>query len=159
MSKYNHIKLLILDVDGTMTDGGIYIMEDGKQFKKFNSRDGMGIKLLQKAGIETGLISNGKTSSMIAVRAEMLGINKCYVGELPKMEVLNAWLDEEGIDFSQVCMVGDDINDLPIMEKAGLSACPADAVRLVKEKVDIVLKLKGGEGCIRELVDDYLLAR
>lgn len=158
MSKYNHIKLLILDVDGTMTDGGIYIMENGKQFKKFNSRDGMGIKLLQKAGIETGLISNGKTSSMIAVRAEMLGINKCYVGELPKMEVLKAWMDEEGIDFSQVCMVGDDINDLPVMEKAGLSACPADAVRLVKEKVDIVLKLKGGEGCIRELVDDHLLA-
>ena len=159
MSKYNHIKLLILDVDGTMTDGGIYIMEDGKQYKKFNSRDGMGIKMLQKAGIETALISNGKTSSMISIRAQMLGIDKCYVGELPKMEVLKAWLDEEGINFSQVCMVGDDINDLPIIEKAGLSACPADAVRLVKEKVDIVLKLKGGEGCIRELVDDYLLAR
>lgn len=158
MSKYKHIKLLILDVDGTMTDGGIYIMEDGKQFKKYNSRDGMGIKLLQKSGIEVGLISNGKTSSMIAKRAEMLGITKCYVGELPKMEVLKAWLDEEGLDFSQVCMVGDDVNDLPVMEKAGLSACPADAVRLVKEKVDIVLQLKGGEGCIRELADDYLLA-
>ncbi len=158
MPGYAQIKLLILDVDGTMTDGGIYIMEDGKQFKKFNSRDGMGIKLLQKAGIEVGLISNGKTSSMIATRAEMLGIRKCYVGELPKMEVLKAWLDEEGLDFAQVCMVGDDINDLPVMEKAGLSACPADAVRIVKEKVDIVLQLKGGEGCIRELADDYLLA-
>ena len=158
MSKYNQIKLVILDVDGTMTDGGIYIMEDGRQFKKFNSRDGMGIKLLQKAGIEVGLISNGKTSSMIATRAEMLGITKCYVGELPKMEVLKAWLDEEGLDFSHVCMVGDDINDLPVMEKAGLSVCPADAVRLVKETVDIVLQLKGGEGCIRELADDYLLA-
>lgn len=157
MPPYNHIKLLILDVDGTMTDGGIYITEDGKQFKKFNSRDGMGIKLLQKAGIEVGLISNGKTSAMVVTRAEMLGISKCYVGELPKAEVLQAWMDEKGIGYGQVCMVGDDINDLPIMEKAGLSACPADAVRLVREKADIVLTLRGGEGCIRELADDHLL--
>lgn len=153
----HNIKLLILDVDGTMTDGGIYIMENGQQFKKFNSRDGMGIKLLQKAGIEVGIISNGKTASMVKTRADMLGMSRCYVGELPKMEVLNSWMAELGIDLSQVGMVGDDINDLPVMEKAGLSACPADAVKAVKEKVDIVLQLKGGEGCVRELIDNHLL--
>lgn len=152
-----NIKLLILDVDGTLTDGGLYIMEDGSEFKKFNSRDGMGIKLLQKAGIEVGIISNGKKASMVKARADMLGMARCYVGELPKLEVLNAWMTELGIGFEQVGMVGDDINDLPVMEKAGLSACPADAVKAVKSKVDIVLQLKGGEGCVRELVDDYLL--
>jgi 3-deoxy-D-manno-octulosonate 8-phosphate phosphatase (KDO 8-P phosphatase) len=155
--KYN-IKLLILDVDGTLTDGGIYIMEDGSQFKKFNSRDGMGIRLLQKAGIEVGIISNGKTTSMVQARADMLGITRVYVGEAKKMDVLDAWMEEMGIGLGEVGMVGDDINDLPVMEKAGLSACPADAVKAVKEKADIVLQLKGGEGCVRELIDNYLLA-
>jgi 3-deoxy-D-manno-octulosonate 8-phosphate phosphatase (KDO 8-P phosphatase) len=153
---YN-IKLLILDVDGTLTDGGIYIMEDGSQFKKFNSRDGMGIRLLIKAGIEVGIISNGKTGSMVQARADMLGMTRCYVGEQPKMEVLDGWLKEMNIGYEQVGMVGDDINDLPVMEKAGLSACPADAVRAVKDRADIVLQLKGGEGCVRELIDNYLL--
>jgi 3-deoxy-D-manno-octulosonate 8-phosphate phosphatase (KDO 8-P phosphatase) len=155
--KYN-IKLLILDVDGTLTDGGIYIMEDGSQFKKFNSRDGMGIRLLQKAGIEVGIISNGKTTSMVQARADMLGMTRVYVGEAKKMDVLDAWMEEMGISLGQVGMVGDDINDLPVMEKAGLSACPADAVKAVKEKADIVLQLKGGEGCVRELIDNYLLS-
>tara|TARA_R110002012_G_scaffold94666_1_gene229032 strand:+ start:22445 stop:22924 length:480 start_codon:yes stop_codon:yes gene_type:complete len=155
---YKNIKLLILDVDGTLTDGGIYIMEDGSQFKKFNSRDGMGIRLLQKAGIEVGIISNGKTTSMVQARADMLGMTRVYVGEAKKMDVLEAWMTEMGIGLDQVGMVGDDINDLPVMEKAGLSACPADAVRAVKEKADIVLQLKGGEGCVRELIDNYLLA-
>jgi len=155
--KYN-IRLLILDVDGTLTDGGIYIMEDGSQFKKFNSRDGMGIRLLQKAGIEVGIISNGKTTSMVQARADMLGMTRVYVGEAKKMDVLEAWMTEMGIGLDQVGMVGDDINDLPVMEKAGLSACPADAVKAVKEKADIVLQLKGGEGCVRELIDNYLLA-
>ncbi|MEQ9098688.1 MAG: HAD-IIIA family hydrolase [Imperialibacter sp.] len=155
--KYN-IKLLILDVDGTLTDGGIYIMEDGSQFKKFNSRDGMGIRLLQKAGIEVGIISNGKTTSMVKARADMLGMTRVYVGEAKKMDVLEAWMKEMDIGLDQVGMVGDDINDLPVMEKAGLSACPADAVKAVKEKADIVLQFKGGEGCVRELIDNYLLA-
>jgi 3-deoxy-D-manno-octulosonate 8-phosphate phosphatase (KDO 8-P phosphatase) len=155
--KYN-IKLLILDVDGTLTDGGIYIMEDGSQFKKFNSRDGMGIRLLQKAGIEVGIISNGKTTSMVQARADMLGMTRVYVGEAKKMDVLDAWMEEMGISLDQVGMVGDDINDLPVMEKVGLSACPADAVKAVREKADIVLQLKGGEGCVRELIDNYLLA-
>ncbi|WOK06811.1 HAD-IIIA family hydrolase [Imperialibacter roseus] len=158
MKDYKNIKLLILDVDGTLTDGGIYIMEDGSQFKKFNSRDGMGIRLLQKAGIEVGIISNGKTTSMVQARADMLGMTRVYVGEAKKMDVLEAWMTEMGIGLDQVGMVGDDINDLPVMEKAGLSACPADAVRAVKEKADIVLQLKGGEGCVRELIDNYLLA-
>jgi 3-deoxy-D-manno-octulosonate 8-phosphate phosphatase (KDO 8-P phosphatase) len=155
--KYN-IKLLILDVDGTLTDGGIYIMEDGSQFKKFNSRDGMGIRLLQKAGIEVGIISNGKTTSMVQARADMLGMTRVYVGEAKKMDVLDAWMEEMGISLDQVGMVGDDINDLPVMEKVGLSACPADAVKAVREKADIVLQLKGGEGCVRELIDNYLLS-
>jgi 3-deoxy-D-manno-octulosonate 8-phosphate phosphatase (KDO 8-P phosphatase) len=155
---YKNIKLLILDVDGTLTDGGIYIMEDGSQFKKFNSRDGMGIRLLQKAGIEVGIISNGKTTSMVQARADMLGMTRVYVGEAKKMDVLDAWMEEMGISLGQVGMVGDDINDLPVMEKAGLSACPADAVKAVKEKADIVLQLKGGEGCVRELIDNYLLS-
>jgi 3-deoxy-D-manno-octulosonate 8-phosphate phosphatase (KDO 8-P phosphatase) len=155
---YKNIKLLILDVDGTLTDGGIYIMEDGSQFKKFNSRDGMGIRLLQKAGIEVGIISNGKTTSMVQARADMLGMTRVYVGEAKKMDVLDAWMEEMGISLDQVGMVGDDINDLPVMEKVGLSACPADAVKAVREKADIVLQLKGGEGCVRELIDNYLLA-
>ena len=158
IEKLTPIKLLILDVDGVMTDGGMYFTENDDHFKKFNTKDGMGILELTKNKIvEVGIISSAFKGNAVRNRAEMLGIKRCYVGRDPKMDVLQSWLDELGISMEEVAIIGDDVNDLPIMMKAGFSACPSDAVQVVKQHVNLILSTKGGQGCIREFIDNYLL--
>ncbi|MDW3195729.1 MAG: HAD-IIIA family hydrolase [Cytophagales bacterium] len=151
------IKLLILDVDGTLTDGGVYISEKGEQSKKFNVKDGMGIVVLNKMGIEVGIISHSSVSEMISNRANTLKLNYVYVGQKPKLEVLQDWLQELKITLEEVAYMGDDINDLDVIEVCGFTACPSDAMAIVKEKVDHVMTMKGGEGAVREFIDHYLL--
>ena len=157
MSDLKNIKLLALDVDGTMTDAGMYIMEDGTQFKKFHARDGIGIKLAMKAGIEVGIISHSPVTSVVETRADILGIKLCYVGREPKENILQQWMDQLGCNATEVAFMGDDVNDLEVMKVAGLTACPADAVDAIKKVSDILLSKKGGKGCVREFIDEYLL--
>lgn len=157
MEKARKIKMLILDVDGTMTDAGVYIMEDGQQFKKFNARDGIGIRMAMKAGIDVGIISHSMVSEMISARANMLGMKHYYIGQRPKLEVLEEWQKELGLRDDEVAFIGDDINDLDIMYKVGFKACPADAVDKVKEIADVVLAKNGGDGAVREFIDRFLL--
>jgi phosphoserine phosphatase len=95
--KLDKIKFLVLDVDGVMTDGGMYMSENGDQLKKYNAKDGMGIIHLTKSGFQVGIISSGFTDSMVQKRAELLGIQKCYVGREPKIEILTSWCTEQGI--------------------------------------------------------------
>ncbi|GJM60065.1 HAD-IIIA family hydrolase [Persicobacter diffluens] len=154
--EYN-IKMVVTDVDGTLTDGGMYYTETGDEFKKFNAKDGMGMNILRKAGIEVGIISHGKAPHMVLNRAERLGLKYVYVGSEPKMQVLEKWLQELGISKSEVCYIGDDINDEAIMESVGLSACPSDAVKVIRETADIVLTRGGGNCAFRELVDEHLI--
>lgn len=157
--KLQQIKLLVLDVDGVMTDGGMYFTENGDEIKKFNTKDGMAILHLTKSGFNVAIFSSGFKGNTVKKRAEMLGIQHCYVGRENKKEKLEAYLTEVGFDYSNVAMIGDDINDLAIMKEAGFSACPSDAVHVVKENVDVILSLKGGQGCIREFIDNYLLEK
>jgi len=155
-AKLAKIKLLILDVDGVMTDGGMYFMESGDHIKKFNTKDGMGIMHLVKRGFQVGIISAGFRGEAIQARAEMLGIQRCYVGREPKIGILQKWCEESGISMDEVAMIGDDINDLEIMRSIGFKTCPADAVEVVKKEVDLILSKRGGEGCVREFIDNYL---
>lgn len=155
--KADKIRLLVMDVDGVMTDGGMYITESGDHIKKYNTKDGMAIQYLRKNGIEPAIISSGFKSEMVKTRAAMLGIDKCYVGRDPKIDVLKQFCEELGIDLENVALVGDDINDLEMINSIGFSACPSDAVNAVKSRVDIILSKKGGEGCVREFIDAYLL--
>lgn len=157
MSKESKIKFLILDVDGTMTDGGVYIMEDGKQFKKFNAKDGMGIKLAMKEGIEVGIISHSHIKTMVQSRADMLGLKYVYIGEESKLEILRQWIYKRNVTKDQVAYIGDDVNDLEIMQEVGIAACPSDAVDKIKKISDVILSKKGGRGCVREFIDQYLL--
>src|SRR5690554_7516159 len=106
--KTKNIKLLILDVDGVMTDGGMYFAESGDQFKKYNTKDGMGIMALHQLGIKTGIISSGFKQGMVRARAEMLKIEHVYVGREPKINILRDWCKELAIDFSNVGIIGDD---------------------------------------------------
>lgn len=157
MAKYSNIRLLVLDVDGTMTDAGVYIMEDGKQFKKFNARDGIGIKLARKAGIEVGIISHSLVTAMVEARANMLGLKYFYIGQEEKIKILEQWLEELGITLEDVAFIGDDVNDFQIMSKVGVSACPSDALEKIKQIATVQLEKKGGDGCVREFIDNYLL--
>ncbi|MFT5640947.1 MAG: 3-deoxy-D-manno-octulosonate 8-phosphate phosphatase (KDO 8-P phosphatase) [Cyclobacteriaceae bacterium] len=151
------IKFLVLDVDGTMTDGGIYVLEDGSQFKKFNAKDGMGIKLAIKSGIEVGIISHSHTTEMVNSRANMLGMKYIYVGQESKLKILENWLEEMEISLSEVAFIGDDVNDLSIMQVVGHTACPSDSVKEIKAIAKVILKSKGGEGAVREFIDEHLL--
>lgn len=150
------IKLVILDIDGTMTDGGMYFSENGDQIKKYNTKDGLAIIDLVRKGLPFGIISHGRKENMIRSRAELLEIDRIYVGTDPKFDILNFWCNELGISLENVAYIGDDINDLDVMTRVGLSACPNDAVDAVKKEVDIILTKGGGRGCIREFIDDWL---
>lgn len=153
-----NIKLLVLDVDGTMTDGGMYITESGEHFKKFNAKDGMGIKIAMDSGIEVGIISHSGVTRMVTERANMLGMKYIYVGREPKLDILNGWMEELSITYEQVAFIGDDVNDLEIIQNVGLTACPVDAVAKIIESVDVVLSKKGGDGAVREFIDLCLLS-
>lgn len=156
-NKARGIKMLVLDVDGTLTDSGVYIDSNGIQSKRFNIKDGMGINLLQHAGIKVGLISNSRMQTIIEERARMLDIKHIYSGNESKLDVLKIWMQELTLEINEIAYIGDDVNDLEIMSLAGLSACPADAHYKVIRDVDIVLQRKGGEGCVREFIDRFLL--
>ncbi len=155
--KLAKIKLLVIDVDGVMTDGGMYFTEGGDQFKKFNTKDGMSIIHLTKNNFQVAIISSGFKGEAVTKRAEMLGIQHCSVSRLPKIETLANICKELAIDFENVAMIGDDINDLEVMKSVGVSACPRDAMQIVKSNSLIQLNRKGGEACVREFIDEYLL--
>ena len=147
------IKMLIFDVDGVMTDAGMYYSESGEESKRFNSRDGLAIRNLNKLGWKTGIISHGININLIKRRADLLGISHVYAGNRPKSDVLAEWCNELNLSFSQIAFIGDDINDLPIIRVVGFSACPADALNAVKKEVNMVLSSRGGDGAIREWID------
>ncbi len=157
-SRIEKIKLLILDVDGVMTDGGMYYTESGDQVKKYNSKDGMAIIKAQEQGLQCGIISSAFTDKMVRNRAETLKIKHVYVGRDQKITILKQWCEELGISLHEVAMIGDDVNDLSIMHEVGLRACPKDAVQEVKKEVDIVLTKNGGTGVVREFIDNFLLS-
>lgn len=156
-TKLGRIKLLILDVDGVMTDGGMYFAESGEQMKKFNTKDGMAIIHLTRSDFQVAILSSGFKGEAVKNRAEMLGIQHCHVTREPKLDVLRRICSELNIELNQVAIIGDDINDLEVMRNVGVSFAPRNAVSVVKKQVDIVLEKRGGEGCVRELIDHYLL--
>lgn len=148
----NKIQLVVLDVDGTLTDGGVYIDSNGVETKKFNIKDGAGIVLAEKAGIEF-MILTGRKSYCVEKRAEELKIKYVFQGIMDKLSYLKAFLLENNISPDEVAYMGDDVNDLECMSYVGFTACPADAVKKVKETVDFVSQFNGGYGAVRELCD------
>jgi YrbI family 3-deoxy-D-manno-octulosonate 8-phosphate phosphatase len=116
----------------------------------------MGILHSSKKGIEIGIISSGFSDQIVKKRAEMLGIKNCYVGRDSKIDILDQWIQEKNLSYDEVAMIGDDINDLSIMNKIGFSACPSDSVNEVKAICDVILQKKGGTGCVREFIDEYI---
>lgn len=149
------IRLLLLDVDGVMTDGRIVYDEFGNELKAFDVKDGHGLKLLQRAGIQVGIIT-GRQSLVVARRAEELGISLVYQGARDKLLPFAEILDKLGLRPEQVAYVGDDLVDLPILRRVGFAATVADAVPDIKSHVHLVTRCCGGRGAVREICDHLL---
>jgi len=156
--KLKNIRLLLLDVDGVMTDGGIIYDATGLETKRFNVKDGHGIKMLQRHGVEVGIIT-GRTSVVVDNRAKELGISLVYQGALKK---LDSYLDiklRTGLEDQQIAYMGDDVIDVPVLRRVGFSAAPLDGLVEVRSIVDYVATCAGGCGAVRELCDHILKAR
>ena len=154
-NQLRRIKLLVLDVDGVLTDGGLWFDANGQLIKRFDVRDGLGIRLLQQAGIEIAFLSGGHGGAT-EVRARQLGIQQCLVGIKDKPETLLRLQQKLGIDMAETAFVGDDLNDLAVRPIVGLLIAPADACAPVRQGAHAVLRNKGGHGAIRELAERIL---
>jgi len=157
VSDFATIKLLLLDVDGVMTDGRITYDNNGGELKSFDVKDGHGLKLLQRAGIEVGIIT-GRQSAVVARRAAELGIELVYQGVKDKLVPFHEILEKLRIAPEEVAYVGDDVVDLPVMRRVGFAVTVADAVEDVKPFADLVTTRDGGRGAVRE-VCDFLLKK
>lgn len=149
------IKLIALDVDGCLTDGSIVYTDDGLLIKRFNVKDGLGIRSWRELGGKTAIIT-GKTSEVVKIRAEELKIDYLYQGIGDKGSVLREIADKENLKLSEIAVIGDDMNDLKMIAIAGRSFTPNDGSDYVKSRVDTVLTQKGGDGAVRELIEMLL---
>ena len=146
------VKLLLFDVDGVLTDGKILMHPDGTESKQFDIKDGTGIVWAQRAGLKVGVLS-ARSSAATAQRAAQLGITIVHQGVPSKIRAYDAILRQHGLTDADVAYMGDDVLDLPVITRAGLSASPSDAVDEVRTRVDYVSRASGGAGAARELVE------
>lgn len=151
-SKIKKIKILLTDIDGVLTDGGMFYTEDGMVMKKFFVRDGMGTTLLHKAGLQTGVVSTD-VSPIAKTRAERLKMDFVYTGIWEKEKALEEICAQTKLLPENVAFIGDDVNDLSILQKVGFAACPKDASDEVKKFAHYICKKKGGKGAYREIAD------
>jgi 3-deoxy-D-manno-octulosonate 8-phosphate phosphatase (KDO 8-P phosphatase) len=158
VAKAIKIKMILLDVDGVMTNGQILLTPQGEELKFFSIHDGYGMVSAIKAGIRLGIIS-GRSSQAIKLRCDELKITDLYMGTMEKLPILNEILEKYSLHPDEVSYVGDDVPDLPVLRKVGFSVAPQNAHDDVKKEVDLVLKKNGGDGAVREIIDFILSAR
>lgn len=152
------LKLMAFDIDGVMTDGSLYFTEDGREFKAFNTLDGHGLKMLQKAGVELAIIT-GRTSGAVSARAANLGIRHLYQGVDNKLQCLGQLLAKLQLPWQAAGYMGDDVVDLPVMQACGFSAAPASSHAAVKARAAFVSEAGGGRGAVREVCELILAAQ
>lgn len=155
---FKNIKLLLSDVDGVLTDGGLYYSAEGMVLKKFNVKDGMGVVRLKENGVLTGILSSDD-SQIIKTRAEKLKMEVIVTGSKNKLDSLNQICEEFNLTPAEVAFIGDDVIDIEILKNVGFSSCPADALEEVKQIVNYICKKKGGEGCFREVAEMIIMGK
>jgi 3-deoxy-D-manno-octulosonate 8-phosphate phosphatase (KDO 8-P phosphatase) len=156
--KFDQVKLLALDVDGVLTDGGLYYTEEGQELKKFNVKDGLGLQRLLKQGVEVAIISANSSQATLH-RAQKLGISHVFIGCKDKLPVLQKLCDTLQILLGEVAYVGDDLTDLPILKTVGFPMAVADAMAENRDCAVYVTEKKGGEAAVREICDLILSNR
>lgn len=152
MQRAAAIKLVLFDVDGVLTDGSLFIGDDGQEYKAFNSKDGLGIRMLQDSGVEVGIIT-GRTSDVVRHRMKNLGVTHLYQGQKHKLPAYEKLLAELGLEPEQTAYVGDDVVDLPVLRRAGLAVVVADAHPLAKRHAHWETQFPGGRGAAREVCE------
>jgi 3-deoxy-D-manno-octulosonate 8-phosphate phosphatase (KDO 8-P phosphatase) len=152
------VKLLLMDCDGVLTDGRITLLENGDEEKSFHTRDGHGLVLLHRAGLSSGIIS-GRTSSLVERRARELGMRYVRQGTWDKIKDFNELLAEAGVTEHEVAFVGDDVTDIPLMQRSELAIAVADAVPETRAAAHYVTELPGGHGAVREVTELILKAQ
>jgi YrbI family 3-deoxy-D-manno-octulosonate 8-phosphate phosphatase len=157
-SRLARVQLLLLDVDGVLTDGGVTWNNQGIESKTFNIRDGLGLKLWQRAGGQTGIVT-GRSSHVVQLRADELGIGIVRQGVNDKLETVAGILAETGLGWEQAAFIGDDLPDLAVITRCGVGITVADAAADVRAAADLVTSLPGGRGAVREAIERMLVAR
>jgi 3-deoxy-D-manno-octulosonate 8-phosphate phosphatase (KDO 8-P phosphatase) len=151
----NRITTFIFDVDGVLTNGKILVTTEGEMYREMNTRDGFALKYASLKGFKIGVISGG-TNPGVKSRLENLGVDKVYLGIHEKMIAFDNFINTYNINPEEVLYMGDDIPDISVMEKAGLATCPQDAVSDVKRIADYVSHKNGGDGCVREILEQVM---
>lgn len=146
------IKLLLMDCDGVLTDGRIWLFENGEEQKGFHARDGLGIDLLHRAGLRSGIIS-GRTSKAVETRAQTLGMSFVVQGHENKVQAFNDVLAQAGVTNAEVSYIGDDLNDIPLLLQSGLGVAVADAAFETRQRAHYVTEAPGGFGAVREVIE------
>lgn len=158
VERARRIRLLVMDVDGVLTDGRMVLSDKGDELKMFHTHDGIGLNLAHRAGLTTALVT-GETSPIAKTRGEKLGVGAVVLGARRKGDVVEALLAERGLPAEALAYVGDDLLDIPALERAGLALTVADAVADVKAVAHVVTKARGGHGAVRECVELILRAQ
>jgi len=158
IDKAKKIRLLICDVDGVLTDGSLFFGDDGQEYKAFNSLDGHGIKMLQETGVQLAIIT-GRTSNVVLHRMKNLSVSTIYQGQSNKLVGYQQLLDELQIQPEEIAYMGDDVIDLPVMTRIGLSVAVANASELVIQHADMTTIKKGGHGAVREFCEFLIKAQ
>ena len=156
--KISKIKIVLTDIDGVLTDGGLYYTDEGLVMKKFFVRDGMGAVLLKENGLEVGILSSDK-SEIATARGKRLNLELVYYGVKDKRQVLDEICFLRNVKMENLAFIGDDVNDIEALKAVGLSACPKDAVESIGSIVDYVCQKEGGRGAFRELADLILKSK
>lgn len=152
----NHPKLILTDIDGVWTDGGMYYDQTGNEWKKFHTYDSAGVLFAHQDGIPVGIIT-GEVTEIVKRRATKLKIDYLYQGVEDKLNVATELCSKLSLSLSEVAYIGDDIKDLPLLKAVGISACPSSAPEYIKTNVQIITEKKGGEGAFREFVEKILM--
>lgn len=154
----SRITVVIMDVDGTLTDGAMYYGPQGEALKRFSTRDGMGVTLLRRAGIELAIITSEDTP-IVTTRAAKLKIPHVFMGSHDKSATFHSLCRQLSLSPDSIAYIGDDVNDLHVMGLCGLAACPSDAVTVIKEQAHYVAQATGGNGAVREIAEMILQAQ
>jgi 3-deoxy-D-manno-octulosonate 8-phosphate phosphatase (KDO 8-P phosphatase) len=157
-NRAKNIRLIAFDVDGIMTDGGLYLSDSGEEFKRFNSLDGHGLKMLKASGVELAIIT-GRTSRCVELRATNLGITRLYQGVANKLDAMQTLLGELNLESEAAAFMGDDVVDMPVMLRVGLSISVPDAPQVVRDHARYVTRCGGGRGAVREACELLMSAQ
>jgi 3-deoxy-D-manno-octulosonate 8-phosphate phosphatase (KDO 8-P phosphatase) len=155
LAAFKPIRLFVLDVDGVLTDGSLLLLNDGQMVRRMNIKDGYALQLAVKKGYHLLVISGGN-SEAVKLRLEKLGVSNVFMGVLNKKEVLQQYMQEHNFSRQQVLYMGDDMPDIGVMQMAGLPCCPADAVAEIRDISSYISPLKGGDGCVRDIIEKVL---